>query len=66
MTDALLTVKDVAARLAVGRTTAYELLRRKVIPSVVIPTTTIRRVRASDLDDFCRQHGAGCEEAAGD
>lgn len=51
MTDELLTVRQMAARLQVGRTRAYEILRRD-LPSVRLARNGRLRVRASDLQRY--------------
>ncbi|MFJ6738893.1 helix-turn-helix domain-containing protein [Streptomyces sp. NPDC091279] len=48
--DELLTVVDVMARLKVGRSTVYDLIRTRRLPSVAIGRC--RRIRASALHDF--------------
>ncbi|MGW7822726.1 helix-turn-helix domain-containing protein [Streptomyces puniciscabiei] len=48
--DELLTVADVMARLKVGRSTVYDLLRTRRLPSVTIGRC--RRIPASALSDF--------------
>ncbi|MER6353757.1 helix-turn-helix domain-containing protein [Streptomyces sp. NPDC001634] len=48
--DELLTVADVMARLKVGRSTVYDLIRTRRLPSVTIGRC--RRIPASALGDF--------------
>ena len=50
MTEQLLTVPDVAARLAISRTGVYDLFRAGVLPSVAVGSR--RRVKTSDLDAY--------------
>jgi excisionase family DNA binding protein len=49
---ALLTVKDAASILGIGRSTVYELIYAGRIRSVKIGSS--RRIRRGDLDDFVR------------
>lgn len=51
--EALLTPKDVARRLAVGRTMVFFLLRSGELPSVKIGRA--RRIPASAVDDFIKR-----------
>ena len=46
----MLTPEEVADALGVGRSTVYDLLRLKVLPSVRIGRS--RRVRVEDLRDY--------------
>ncbi len=48
--DELLTVADVMARLKIGRSTVYDLIRTRRLPSVTIGRC--RRIPASALGDF--------------
>ncbi|MDG9726312.1 helix-turn-helix domain-containing protein [Streptomyces sp. DH41] len=48
--EELLTVGEVMARLKVGRSTVYELIRTRRLPSVAIGRC--RRIPASALGDF--------------
>lgn len=48
--DTLLTVKEVAGRLSIGRTTVYELIARGDLPAIRIGRA--RRIPASALDRF--------------
>jgi excisionase family DNA binding protein len=50
MPGSLLTPEQVAARLGIGRTYAYQLLRRGEIPSLKLGK--LRRVRPQDLDRY--------------
>ncbi|MEU2080395.1 helix-turn-helix domain-containing protein [Streptomyces albus] len=50
MTDELLTVPEVMARLRLGRSTVYDLIRTRRLPSVTIGRS--RRIPASALRDF--------------
>lgn len=57
--DRLLPMAEVAARLAVSRSTAYDLARRNVIPVVRFPGSTLVRVSERALEAFiARQVGA--------
>ena len=49
---ALLTVKEAASLLGIGRSTVYELIYAGRIRSVKIGSS--RRIRRGDLDDFVR------------
>lgn len=49
---ALLTVKEAASILGIGRSTVYELIYAGRIRSVKIGSS--RRIRRGDLDDFVR------------
>lgn len=51
MTDELLDVKTVSARLRLGRTRTYEILRTD-LPPVRLATNGRLRVRASDLERY--------------
>jgi excisionase family DNA binding protein len=48
--DELLTVAEVMARLRLGRSTVYDLIRTRRLPSVTIGRC--RRIPASALGDF--------------
>jgi excisionase family DNA binding protein len=48
VSDSLLTVKEVAERLRVGRTTVYELLAKRELPAIKIGRA--RRIPQSALD----------------
>jgi excisionase family DNA binding protein len=50
--EELLTVPDVMARLKVGRSTVYDLIRSRRLTSVTIGRS--RRIPASALGDFIR------------
>ncbi|MEE4594113.1 helix-turn-helix domain-containing protein [Streptomyces sp. DSM 41524] len=50
MADELLTVPEVMARLKVGRSTVYDLIRSRRLPSITIGRA--RRVPAAALRDF--------------
>ncbi|QTI89028.1 helix-turn-helix domain-containing protein [Streptomyces sp. AgN23] len=50
MTDELLTVPEVMARLKIGRSTVYDLIRSRRLPSITIGRA--RRVPAAALRDF--------------
>ncbi|WP_255950152.1 helix-turn-helix domain-containing protein [Streptomyces odontomachi] len=52
MSEELLTVPQVMARLKVGRSTVYDLIRSRRLPSLTIGRA--RRVPASALRDFIR------------
>ncbi|MEU6853546.1 helix-turn-helix domain-containing protein [Actinacidiphila alni] len=52
MAEELLTVPDVAARLKLGRSTVYELLRTRRLTSVTIGRS--RRVPASAVHAFIK------------
>jgi excisionase family DNA binding protein len=52
--EALLTPKDVARRLAVGRTTVFMLLRSGELASVKIGRS--RRIPTSAVDEFIHRH----------
>lgn len=58
--DALLTVEDVAALLAISKTTAADYLRRGEIPSIRLGTgpSAHYRVRPSELDAYLDRHSA--------
>lgn len=49
----LLTVLEVAERLGIGRTLAYELIRRGSIPSIKLGRS--RRIPAAELDIFVKR-----------
>ncbi len=51
--ELLVTVPEACRRLAVGRSTLYELLRRGVLQSVHIGSA--RRIVVADLAEFVRQ-----------
>jgi excisionase family DNA binding protein len=51
--ESLLTPKDVARRLAIGRTTVFLLLRSGQLPSVKIGRA--RRIPAAAVDDFIKR-----------
>lgn len=53
MGETLLTVKQVAARLGIGRTTVYELIGRQEIRTIKIGRA--RRVPESTLDQWIAQ-----------
>ncbi|MEV0912960.1 helix-turn-helix domain-containing protein [Streptomyces sp. NPDC049967] len=59
MTDELLTVPEVMARLKVGRTTVYDLIRTRRLPSLTIGSS--RRVPADGLRAYLASR---LEEAA--
>jgi len=59
---ALLTVSEVAARLGVGRTTVYELLRRGDLRRLKIGSAT--RVDARDVEAFVDRLRGGTAQAA--
>jgi excisionase family DNA binding protein len=46
----LLTVEEAAARLRIGRTSMYELLRSGAVDSV--PIGRLRRIRPADLEKY--------------
>ncbi|BBJ42103.1 MULTISPECIES: helix-turn-helix domain-containing protein [Streptomyces] len=50
MADELLTVPEVMARLKIGRSTVYDLIRSRRLPSITIGRA--RRVPAAALRDF--------------
>ena len=52
----LLTVPEVMARLKVGRTTVYDLIRTRRLPSITIGRA--RRVPAVAVQDFIRDQMA--------
>jgi excisionase family DNA binding protein len=54
MAETLLTVKDVAKRLAVGRTTVYELISRGGLKTIKIGRA--RRIPESALDEWIGHH----------
>lgn len=56
MPETLLTVKDVAQRLAIGRTTVYELISRGGLKTIKIGRA--RRIPESALDEWIAQHFA--------
>ncbi|MFJ2636457.1 helix-turn-helix domain-containing protein [Streptomyces sp. NPDC087422] len=58
MADELLTVPDVMARLKLGRSTVYELLRSRRLTSVTIGRS--RRVPAAAVRAFIKDLEAGC------
>ena len=49
----LITVEDAAKRLCIGRTAAYELVRRNLLKSVKIGRT--RRVVADSIQEYIQQ-----------
>jgi excisionase family DNA binding protein len=49
----LLTVPEAAARLGVGRTLMYELIRTGAIPSVRVGR--LRRIRTADLEAYAAE-----------
>jgi excisionase family DNA binding protein len=51
--ERLLRVPEAAARIALSRTTTYELILSGALPSVTIGRT--RRIREADLDAFIRR-----------
>ena len=53
MGDQLLTVKDVTARLALGRTTVYELIAKRELKTIKIGRA--RRILESALEEWIRQ-----------
>ena len=53
MTESLLTIKQVAARLAIGRTTVYELIAKEELKTVRIGRA--RRVPESALEQWIAQ-----------
>jgi excisionase family DNA binding protein len=57
--DELLTVPAVMARLKLGRSTVYDLIRSRRLPSLTIGRA--RRIPASSLNTYIRHH---LEEAA--
>jgi len=63
MSDTLLTIKEVAARLALGRTTVYELIARRELKTIKIGRA--RRVPESALEHWItqqvREQGADAE-----
>lgn len=59
MTDELLTVPEVMARLKVGRTAVYDLIRTRRLPSLTIGRS--RRIPADALRSFLASR---LEEAA--
>lgn len=50
MADELLTVPEVMARLKIGRSTVYDLIRSRRLPSITIGRA--RRVPVAALRDF--------------
>lgn len=56
--DRLLTVEQVAERLAVSRSTAYEMARRRAIPTVRIPGSNLVRVSERQLEQWIGRGGA--------
>ncbi|SES23055.1 helix-turn-helix domain-containing protein [Streptomyces qinglanensis] len=52
MADELLTVPDVMARLKLGRSTVYDLIRSHRLPSITIGRS--RRIPAAAVHDFIR------------
>lgn len=57
--DELLTVPEAMARLKIGRSTLYDLLRTRRLASLTIGRA--RRIPAHALDDYVQRH---LEEAA--
>ncbi|KUN75820.1 helix-turn-helix domain-containing protein [Streptomyces griseoruber] len=57
--EKLLTVPDVMARLKLGRSTVYDLIRSRRLPSITIGRA--RRIPSIALDDYIQRH---LEEAA--
>ncbi|WP_446458946.1 helix-turn-helix domain-containing protein [Streptomyces rochei] len=55
----LLTVPDVMARLKLGRSTVYDLIRSRRLPPITIGRA--RRIPSIALDDYIQRH---LEEAA--
>jgi len=53
VTESLLTIKQVAARLAIGRTTVYELIAKEELKTVRIGRA--RRVPESALEQWIAQ-----------
>jgi excisionase family DNA binding protein len=60
--DKLLTAKEVAERLAIGKTTVYYMIQRYELPAVRWWGTV--RVRPQDLEEFIEQHMVS-EESSG-
>lgn len=58
----LLRVEEAAARLQVGRTTMYELLRRGEVESV--PIGRLRRIPMSSLDNYIARLRQDSQSAA--
>ncbi|QHF92981.1 excisionase [Streptomyces sp. NHF165] len=56
MADELLTVPDVMARLKLGRSTVYDLIRSHRLPSITIGRS--RRIPAAAVRDFIRNQSA--------
>lgn len=52
MSDTLLTIKEVATRLALGRTTVYELIGRHEIKTIKVGRC--RRIPESAVDEWIR------------
>ncbi|GAA4775854.1 hypothetical protein GCM10023329_25620 [Streptomyces sanyensis] len=48
--DELLTVADVTARLKLGRSTVYDLIRSRRLPSITV--SRCRRIPARALSDY--------------
>lgn len=57
MTDRLLRVNEVCARLALGRTRVYELIQSEELPSLRVGTA--RRVPESSLERFIAERTTG-------
>ena len=57
--EELLTVPDVMARLKLGRSTVYDLIRSRRLPSITIGRA--RRIPSIALADYIQRH---LEEAA--
>jgi excisionase family DNA binding protein len=60
MTENLLTIKDVAARLAIGRTTVYELIAKQELKTIKIGRA--RRVPESVLDQWIARQLRGGDQ----
>lgn len=50
--ELLITVREAGRRLGLGRSTTYELLRQRLLPSVRVGGA--RRVAVADLKEFVR------------
>ncbi len=55
--DQLIKARDVAAMLQVSKSFAYQLMQRKIIPTVKINRAI--RVRLSDLHEYIQKHWSG-------
>jgi excisionase family DNA binding protein len=53
--DVLLTIQEVAARLKIGRETAYGLARRGAIPTIRFPGSRFVRVPARAHEEWIRR-----------